>query len=351
MFQTITIEGQDQVGKADATKELVKYLNGKGKGVTQVTYPYYALPIGSIIRQFLTDMDRLRNIKSVQSSFGQPREIEIIGTLFAINRLETLSTINKLFNNTESGYLISDRGPYSMAITCAYGVQSGVIKEEDIDRLIDLALDFDQTFRNALKSDDNIIQFRSKGEVLSVAQGDRKGDQVDVYENPKIQELSREIYKKYKERINTWNDIVTRVDSEEGSEWRPREDILSDVVNIIEQVNGVEPIENQSDFQLPDRITPDLVSKNQYGVDIGSSNMILLRNYANNGQKGKSFDIESDIGARIAQETSPTNINWDKESSVSISRMLEQYPEVFHIIDEFLGPDFRETFRQSVNRY
>lgn len=356
MFKTITLEGQDQAGKGDATLNLAKKLVGENFSILSLSLPFYSAPIGTLIRLYYTDIERFNTNPHLKKIAGKKQQTEIVGALFTLNRLEVLTPITSLANQLECDFVLSDRGAYSMAVSIAYAVVSGMVDNTEIPDMIEKFLNFDALYRTTLLSDLLIIQLKSNGKVSKVAQGERREAESDIYESVDVQRITKEVHKEYGKKLTFWNEVVTRYDTEDPDirNWRDRGDILDELWEIVQNSLENDPHYKQSANSTKQKgqnthLTPADVASIRYGISISKDDQNKWVEAANINDKETLFTLSTQIGLDIASECDSSSLKWTASEAKTIRQLLEVYPLIEAMFDEYLPGKYYQKLQDSLN--
>jgi thymidylate kinase len=335
-LRTVSFEGGDQVGKGDAVLNISEYLFEKGENVSVISFPLYALPFGMSIRKMLcSSQEDWENIEGMKEVVGTKRQSEIAMEMFALNRLETLDYLLKVAKKGD--ILLFDRSSFSNALTLAYHVYLGNIKEEEIEEEIDKALHYDNLFIDQLCLKNCVLNLRTK----NTSWGATRGEGEDKYERKEVQELCDAIYDSNQKKVGKgWKQIITRIDGE----WRSREDIRNDCLSFISQrIN----LERKTKGSLSFIDLKPVVASMYPGITVPNDlYKTWLKSTKINDKKGI---YESSI--RIGEHISNNLIKIEMSDAVKgkFKEVLSEYPEIYALLDEFAGKKFREILVKTLN--
>ncbi|MCA9377139.1 hypothetical protein H6763_03725 [Candidatus Nomurabacteria bacterium] len=360
MVKTIVIEGQDQVGKADSTAAIVDMLSRAGNLVRTISYPYYALPFGTLVRAFLTENEKFRKISGLEHVWDTPRQLEITGVILALNRLETLPGIIETVD--DDSILVCDRGPYSMCVTVAYGLNYGLIEENDVSGMLDKFLDIDSAYRSYLGTDNAIIQLKSEGDIKQVRSGERTD--TDIYEVSTVQSLTRQVYEQMSKRFVNWAEVVTRYDGV-GMRWRDRKEILEENGSFLRKwgfkvdIGSINDNDTNNQYDKNIEMNTDLnvvkkrfvdiedTARALYGIHLDRSDVILWRDAHARRNEDLIHSSSKHIGQKISRLVKPGDISWPTEVVDHISRLIKEYPEVLVMAENILCNEFSSALKIS----
>ncbi|MCD4811220.1 hypothetical protein K8R14_01240 [bacterium] len=336
-FQSIVFEGGDQVGKNDATYELSTKLMSENIPVLQLCFPSYASPIGSVIRLFLKH--GVDDIESFNQIVGTKREIEIRMMMYVLDRLQALESILRGSKKKE-GVLLFDRSPYSNALTIAYGL-GGVksITKKDIRELVKLGFEADQLMIQKLNLTNCVIHLQS-------SHGDggwkpSRSDDADKYEVREIQEMADFVYNQFAKLVGDgWEKVLTK----ENGIWRKREDINSDIRELVDSRMELVGSKNAK-FEIFDIID---IARDMYGVDIAEMEEVK-RYYKAMGESDKETIYKEgiEISKYITLHSKKVTFE-DKEVLREFRSLLKRYPECLDLMEYYLNKDFVDKFKVAV---
>ena len=337
---SVVIEGSDQVGKGDTVHDLSGIFLEQGISICRFSFPQYATPFGSAIRLFLKngvgDISQLSDVK------GKRREIEIRMMMFALDRLQALESILRL-SDKERGVLLLDRGPYSNALTIAYGLS--VVKKianQDIVEMAKLGFEMEGYLIKSLNLDKCVIQLSAnlgKKGWSSIRDGEE-----DQYEKKEIQEKADQAYLVFSELVGRgWKNIVTK----ENGIWKKRTVRNKEATNFLEERMALSSFKssNSAKFESIDVLD---IAKDMYGLDI--SNLEDVKEFYNaldRNEKNIIYKKGFSIGQYIANNCSTVVIK-DKGVRESMYNILEKYPECLILLKEYYSKDFVEKLKEAI---
>lgn len=337
---SVVIEGADQVGKGDTTHDLLEVLISRSISVYRLSFPQYATPFGSAIRLFLKngvdDIDSLTHVK------GTRREIEIRMMMFALDRLQALESILRCIN-VENSVLLLDRGPYSNALTIAYGMSVvGEIADQDISEMANLGFEMEKYLINSLGLDKCVIQ-------LSATHGkdgwsSLRGGEEDQYEKREIQENADKAYREFSKLVGKgWKNIITK----ENGTWKKRENRNEEVLACLEELVDLSTLEStqKGKYEAIDVID---IAKDIYGLDISDFQEVKdFYKALEKNEKNLIYNKGNKIGKYIAKESKNITIQ-DKGVRESMYNIVEAYPECLILLGEYYGKDFVNKLKVAI---
>jgi thymidylate kinase len=338
--KSVVIEGSDQVGKGDTVHDLANELLANDIPICRFSFPQYATPFGAAIRTFLKNgVDDIGELADVK---GTRREIEIRMMMFALDRLQALESVLRL-PDEQIGVLLLDRGPYSNALTIAYGLYVvDEISDRDISEMTKLGFDLESYLINRLNLDNCVIQlsanFGKKG-WQSI-----RGGQEDQYEKKEIQEKSNIAYIKFSELVGEgWKVVITK----EDNQWKERSNRNKEVMDFIEEKYQLssQGFSGPAKFESIDVID---ISKDIYNMDISEfSDVVDFYKALDQNDKKVIYDKGRSIAGYISENCTTVTIKDDgvKESMYNI---LERYPECLLLLEEYYGIDFTNKVREAI---
>jgi hypothetical protein len=338
MYQSIVIEGGDQIGKGDATQYLCKKLYEENIKVYRLSFPLYASPIGFSIRCFLKN--DVRNIPSLKDVVGTKRELEIKMVMYALNRLEAVESILRS-SKIKEGILVFDRSPYSNALTLAYGL--GGLKNvtlPEVDELIDLGLELEKYMIDILSLKNCVIHL--------VADTGKEGwnlsrvDENDLYEQKDVQKVADIVYDMIGQKVGDgWKKVYTKIDGK----WRDRGDIYKDIRGFVDSRVDLNTSKSKEEPVLIDILD---VSKDIFNLDI--SHIDGVNEYLNaisECDKGTIYEKSREISTYICKNM----VDIDIQSSDVLNQfrnILEKYPECIDILNHFLPNEYGDKLSKYV---
>jgi len=331
--RTVAIEGGDQVGKGDAILHLSRALEEEGESISMLALPFYALPIGMSIRKMLcTDQESLKQIEGLEDVIGTARQTEMAMAMFALNRLEVLGTLEKV-----DGLLMLDRSAFSHALTISYNIFLGNIPKEEMGEFAYKGLSMDELFINTLNLPNCVLNLRTEKTKWNATRG--KGE--DMYEREEVQEICDDVYDIFQEYAKDgWKNIITRKDDK----WRSREDILQENLEFVHKripqkrtINGGLNILSAKDISKD--IYPNCVVSPE--DEKAWMEAVLLNDKS--GMYRSSISIAEQIAKGVAKMTLSSEI---KEG---FKRILDEYPEVYSLLEAFAGVHYVSVLRKTIN--
>lgn len=331
-YRAVCCEGEDQVGKADAVLNLRSELIERDINVTYASFPIYATPVGTCIRKMLKE-------KCPDTVITPENLVDTRMSMYALNRLEFM---NSLLSNEEykNSLLLFDRGPFSNAITIAYGMSCREGENGNIDRYIGRSFDIDSLMIDRLSLDKCLLQMVSEEDEWHT--GRSKGD--DLYELSEVQMNSRRIYKKYAEVVAGWRTVVTK--SNNG--WRDRGMIKDEIIGYIELVFG--DLSNVDNIKggLLRNIGPKEIAGAMYrGAKYSFESVEEYERAVDENNKDEMYRMACTIGEGIAQSCDEVVVGRD-EVRREMRRLVESQPEVLKVLRYFLGEDFASKFAKGI---
>ena len=340
-YQSVVIEGADQVGKGDTTNDIGKYLLSENIPIYRLSFPQYATPFGSAIRLFL--ISGVENINELEDVKGTKREIEIRMMMFALDRLQALESILRL-PDANKKVLLLDRGPYSNALTIAYGlsVVEG-ISDQEVYKMANLGFEMEEYLIKTLNLDNCVIQL-SANHGKEGWESIRNGGE-DQYEKREVQEKTEKGYLEFSKIVGEgWKKVITK---EEGF-WKDRTVRNDEVVKFLEERIELSKLKNEesSSFESIDVLD---IAKDMYGLEI-SKKAEVTDFYRALEENDKSIVYEKGlaIGGFIALECKNITVNDDGVKS-SILNILEAYPECLILLEHYYGKSFVKKLIKATN--
>jgi thymidylate kinase len=337
---SVVIEGADQVGKGDTTHNLLEVLMSYSIPVFRLSFPQYATPFGSAIRLFLKN--GVDNIYSLSHINGTRREIEIRMMMFALDRLQALESILRR-TNVENSVLLLDRGPYSNALTIAYGMSVvDAITDHDISEMAKLGFEMEKYLINSLDLDKCVIQ-------LTATHGKEgwsslRGGEEDQYEKREIQENADKAYKEFSKLVGKgWRNIITK----ENGTWKKRDIRDKEILACLEELVDLSKLEStqKGKYEAIDVID---VAKDMYGLDISDSKDVKeFYKALEKNEKNLIYNKGHKIGKYIAKECKSIKIE-DKGVKKSMYNIVEAYPECLVLLEDYYGKDFVNKVKDAI---
>jgi thymidylate kinase len=338
-FNSVVIEGGDQIGKGDVTHHLLKKFSKERINVYKLSFPIYSSPFGTIVRKTLKQ--GFKDIAELNSIIETRREIELNMVGFALNRLEALDSILRRFKNKEA-YFLLDRSPYSMAVTISYGLASTQgVQKDDVEDLIKIGFSLDQLFLKTLNARECIIHLMAHYGKIGWEKSRTDGD---LYETKEVQEVVDGIYYKIAQKVGKgWSKIYTK----QKGEFKKRREIYKEVENVVDSLTWKPSTDGKSSIYDILEIAQDI-----YGVDI--SELDQYKKYYRNikeddNEKNKeTYELAYKIGRYISQNCKTIEFQ-NKEVKQHVGEILNMYPEYFSAIKHYYGQEFTDKLLEEVH--
>lgn len=328
----INFEGLDQVGKGDAVKNFSLEIAQNGHRTCVISFPYYATPIGYIIRDFLV------NGIPETLKLSKKAEIETKMAIFALNRLEILSC---MLSNKEFDIYVFDRGPYSAALTIGYHMFQNKEDLKNVNHYVNRGLEFDQYFRDVLGTDNCVIYLKHKGIEWEKSRSRDKGD---LYERLEVQDISSGIYDILKKTIGDgWNTVITK----DINGWRDREGIKKDCLRFAKERDVISNIKKDASFISVylgiDQIAQSLYVGSKVDNELKEAWMFAIMN----NDKKEVYRVSEIVSNALA--TTTELISWSDSSLAEYIRLLiDEFPQISDIIEYKYGKIFKDKFIKSL---
>lgn len=229
-IQSLILEGGDGVGKNFLAVEIVRCLLANEEQIIFTNFPQYWF-FGYDIRF----MNRAPQAKKEMARMNGFREAEVRAAMYALDRAFGLSFILRLYDKYPNAIHISDRGPFSNAVTAGFMWSQGKLTDFTIDEFIEEVIpELDQEMLSYL-SPTSIL---CRNPNLEGKNGIHR-ERLDDLEELKPQEYAARAYAKL--HLPT---VMTA-----GSEgWRPATEIIPETLN---QTNmNVDPEVDSSHIDL-----------------------------------------------------------------------------------------------------
>lgn len=342
-FESVVIEGGDQVGKGDTSCSVISLFEEEGIPVYRLSFPQYSTPFGHLIRRVLTE-DCRENIEQ--------RDIEIRGMLFALDRLQTIESILRR-PEMYSGIILLDRCPYSNALTIAYGLKMiSDFKREDVERLAKLGIIYEDFFIQEFGLDNCVIELIKRSSDWSSS---RNGGE-DQYESKDVQERATEVYRIYSEIIGDgWRRVYVDNERDYGvndlvnyPNWRPRSERDAEVMNFIKERIPLDDLKKPQK-QTVDRVDVIEIAEDIYGVDIrGMEEVLEFYTALDTNDKNIIYRKGGEIAQHIVQNSHGIDLR-NRGVIESMRNIFDAYPECLDIIESYYGTKFRENIQRAIN--
>jgi thymidylate kinase len=340
-YQSIVIEGADQVGKADTTRDLGEYLLSENIPIYRFSFPQYATPFGSAIRLFLKN--GVEDIQELGQIKGTRREIEIRMMMFALDRLQALESILRMPEDKDR-ILLLDRGPYSNALTIAYGISVVEnLSDEDVHEMANLGFDMEEYLIKTLNLDNCVIQL-SANHGKEGWKSIRNGGE-DQYEKREVQEKTEKGYLEFSKVVGEgWKTVITK----EKGDWKDRSLRNKEVTTFIEERIDLSKTEKEKSTSFESIDVLD-IAKDMYGLEISKEAVVQdFYRALDENDKSTIYQKGLDIGESIALECKNITIK-DKGVKNSILNILEAYPECILLLEYYYGETFVKKLIKAIN--
>jgi thymidylate kinase len=341
-FNSVVIEGGDQVGKGDTSCSLISEFENEDIPVTRLSFPQYSTPLGHIIRRVLTEDNR---------ETLQKRDIEVRGMLYALDRLQAAESILRR-PEILKGVLLWDRSPFSHSLTISYGLTKVEnFSQDDVRELAELGIYMEDFLISTFNLNNCVIELIKRDSYWSSL---RNGGE-DQYETKDVQERASEVYKIYSDIIgNGWKRVFVDKEIDKSTRssdlpnWRERKERDTEVIDFINQRI---PINNLKDDQARtvDRIDVVDISKDIYGVDTkGMEEVLDFYNALDKNDKNTIYEKGGQIADYIIQNSKGFEL---KNEGVinSMRKIFRAYPECLSIIEYHYGDKFRQNIQEVIN--
>jgi thymidylate kinase len=340
-FNSIVMEGTDQVGKADTSHDLSQELLSQGVPICTFSFPQYATPFGGAIRLFLKDgVDEIEELKNIKDS---RREIEVRMMMYALDRLQALESILRA-PNTNNAILLLDRGPYSNALTIAYGLSAVKnISDMDVKEMVNLGFEKEQYLIQTLNLDKCIIQlvanFGKEG-WKSIRDGGE-----DQYEKMEVQERANEVYLEFSNLVRDgWRRVITK----EDGKWEHRGDRNGEILSFVEERYDLSKIRSSATPKLQSIDVLD-IAKDMYGLEISQRKDVkdFYRALKEN-EKEAIYEKGLGIGEFVALECKEIHI---KDSGVrnAMYNIINDYPECLVLLERYYTKSFVQKLIKAID--
>lgn len=338
-IKSVAFEGGDQVGKGDAAINTSKELCKKGEDVILVSFPLYATPIGTTIRLVLSGgYDEFKKIPEMKMSIGNSRQTECVMALFALNRLETLSCLERY--GKKGKFLVFDRSSYSHALTISYNIVSGAINNEELSSVVKDAIEMDSTFIEALNLKNCVIQLCRKNSKWKATRGEGE----DSYESSDVQEICDEVYTQFAQRVGEgWTKVVTR--DENG--WRDRAEIKGEIMEHINKRIGSKQAKVDGSFEILK--LDEAIGCIYPGVELNEDEVLAWNKALDMNDKKRMYLSAVSIGKSMA--IGIKNIVLDSKTKNAMMGIFEEYPECYALLAHFVGENYAVKLSKVINEH
>lgn len=331
-YFSVDFEGGDQVGKGDAVRNFSSYLSSLGFPVSVVSFPYYATPLGFLIRQIL--LNGFDDSVCIDSR----RTLDIKMALFALNRLEILNCILSL----KQPYIyLFDRGPFSNALTISYHLFSHEGDFEKCEEFVNTAITLDSYFLKMMNINNCVIRLKYNDIEWKKS---RKGDISDLYERKEVQDISEYVYGIFEKNVGTgWMNITTK----DTNGWRDREQIRKECMEFVTSRRLLNNIEKKKGARIRYLGIGDIQKSLYLGCNISNNLKRGWRNAIGANNKKKVYLLAENISQAFVSTTEP--VSWCNEQIASeVGSFFREYPEISDIIINKYGREFLTNFLKMV---
>jgi len=333
-YRVISCEGGDQFGKADAILTFSKKFLERGVSITFSSFPIYASPFGTIIREFL---------KNGMQDFQFPpiKELRIKMALYALDRLQFLDV---LLSNPEykKTLILLDRSSFSNAVTLAYGiVYIDGLKKKEIENLVKYAFWLDGLMIRKLKLKNCIAQMVSSDDSWSNVRNEQK----DINENAEVQRVTDKAYNLYQKRIGEgWRKIATK--TKKG--WRDREDIFNDLYDFVVERTGEFNLEV---FPKKYIINIEEVLENSYpGSVVNQQDINKYLKALNENDKDTMHEYGMKVGVQIGHSCKEFVLK-NKDVQQMFCKILRKHPDILKVLTQYMGEEFGNKVLESMDEW
>lgn len=333
-YRVLCIEGGDQIGKGDSFLNLKNHYLSKGINITTVSLPIYSTPIGTVVRRLLKEGAPATVLK-------KHCELNIRMALFALNRLEFMNTFISEKKYRDS-LILFDRSPFSNALTIAYALANVEdIKEKDISKYVDTALDFDRYLIKTLNLERCVVQLYDDSKSASWATIRGKKNE-DMYERREVQERCDDVYKIYQEKIGkNWRKVATKI----NGKWRDREDISKELQQVVDDAYlDMELIKDGQCYSINfNEIVPNLYFGAKWGSDDLKKYIFALENNV----KDDMYEYAVKLGMSVANSVKEVRFE-NSEVRSEFVRIIGMNDGIYEIFEYFLGNEFLNKFKKGL---
>lgn len=330
---SVDFEGSDQVGKGDAVKNFSLQLSSLGFPVFVISFPYYATPLGFLIRQILLNgFDDSIHIDS-------KRVLNIKMALFALNRLEILNCILSL---KQPYIFLFDRGPFSNALTISYHLFSAEKEFERVQEFVNTAISLDEFFLKQLNINNCVIRLKYSDIQWEKS---RKGEVSDLHERKEVQDISEYVYTIIEKSVGEgWKNITTK----DASGWRKREDIRDECLKFVLSRGPLDTFEKKKVKRIKYLGIGDIQKYLYLGCEISKKLKREWRCAIGTNNKKKVYLLAESISQAFVGTTEP--VSWCNEQIArEVGRFFREYPEISDIIKNKYGEIFLSNFLKLVS--
>ena len=337
LFNTVVFEGGDQVGKADAVLNFTKKMNEIHIPTIYSSFPIYASPLGTVIRRVLKGGLECVFTKEID----QLRLLEIKMALYALDRLQFMEVIlsNPKYKNR---LVLLDRGPYSNAVTIAYGIATVKgIGSDTIEKLVDIALDLESFMINTLGLPNCTVQLISKDHCW---ENIRSGN-VDRNEQRDVQEKCDFAYSLYKKRVGKgWKQVVTR--DKDG--WFDRGEIFEEINSFVQR-QYPDLARKEEAAGIYDIGIEELLSSIYIDCAVKKRDLSKYIDALKSNDKDTMYEYGSYAGESIGKTCKRINIQ-NMEVKEEYSKIFKRYPETLEVISYYLSGEYASNLLDSVSK-
>ena len=337
-YRVISCEGGDQFGKADAILTFSKKFLERGVSITFSSFPMYASPFGTVIREFL---------KNGMEDFKFPplKELRIKMALYALDRLQFLDVIlsNPEYKKT---LILLDRSSFSNAVTLAYGIVNikDFRRKEDTNSFLKYAFWVDGLMIRKLKLKNCVVQMVSANNSWSNV----RNEQQDINENEDVQRITEKTYKLNQEKVGDgWKRIITK---DKGG-WVDRDKIFNNIYDFAVERMGAFNLE-----AFPKKYTVNIreVLENSYpGAVVKQKDIEKYLKALNGNDKDTMHEYGMKVGEQIGRSCERFVLeNEDvQQMFCKILRRQSEKLEILKVLSRYMGEGFKDKILDSIDEW
>jgi thymidylate kinase len=288
------------------------------------------------LKNGVEDLEELQEVK------GTRREIEIRMMMFALDRLQALESILR-GTEKERGVLLLDRGPYSNALTIAYGLSVvKEISEQDVREMTQLGFDMEQYLIETLNLDNCVVQLSAdygKEGWKSIRAGGE-----DQLERREVQERAEDCYLQFSQFVGEgWKKVITKADGR----WKTRNRRNKEIQDFLEERLQLQNLKLSEDVRF-DSIDVLDISKDMYNLEI--SKLSCVKDFyeaLESNKKNLIYEKGLTIAKYIATKSESVSIK-DEGVKKAMYNIVEAYPECFVLLEQYYGAEFVKILKEAI---
>lgn len=263
--------------------------------------------------------------------------------MYALDRLQALESILRA-SNEGRGLLLLDRGPYSNALTIAYGLSAVKgISYTDVKEMVNLGFEKEEYLIKALNLDKCVIQLTGdfgEGGWKSIRDGGE-----DQYEKMEVQERANEVYLEFSNLVSDgWRRVVTK----EDGMWRQRDDRNREVLSFVREKYDLSKMQSSITPKLQSIDVLD-IAKDIYGLEISQREDVRDSYRAlTENEKKAVYESGLSIAGFIALECKEIHIE-DSGVRKAMYNIIKDYPECLVLLERYYTKSFVQKLIKAID--